>query len=373
MRNHHAPNPRLRRTLFPEPKEIPMSNVVSLGVPRRPDLSQRQALLLESFACSRRPQEDVFWLKENAEILNILATGGAILPPDALAVYAQVYEGLEERLRFFPQYYRFLLSICLDLEDLGMPGGKGEDLCAWVARHQLAEAELSDLQRAEAQQLLARRGLGRPSAELTGRLQRFAARPATFGLPNKKAAYELTHIVFYLSGYGRHVPSLPGAVATSLEYAGLLAYLDQDVDLLAEVCVALRFMGVTPSPIWEDWLGGALDGFSLHPCTQSAPRDAYHEYLVTSWWAGLTGRTGFAGTPPKGGVEIRRYDVRRGPLRAMSEYLFHLGPARSGDWAAMRHALSGVLDVEADHILQDAELSTQHFNAFFENFARAGA
>lgn len=349
-----------------------MSNIVSLGVSCRPDLAQRQALLLESFACARRRQDDVFWLKENAEILNILVTGKAVLPPDAIEVYAEVYDGLEARLRFFPQYYRFLLSICLDLEDLGMSGGKGESLCAWVARHELAEAELSDLQRAEAQYLLARRGLGRPSTALTARLHRFTARTATFGLPNKKASYELTHIVFYLSAYGRHAPGLPDVAATSLEYAGLLAYLDQDLDLLAEVCVALRFMGVTPSPIWEDWLDAELNGFALHSCAQMAPTDAYHEYLVSSWWARLSGRSGFAGTPPRGGLEIRRRDVRRGPLRAISEYLFHLGPARSGSWDQMRRELTGVLVMEDDHVLQDAAQSTQHFPAFFENFARAG-
>lgn len=132
-------------------------------------------------------------------------------------------------------------------------------------------------------------------------------------------------------------------------------------------------MGLTPSAIWEDWLGGALHDFVLHPSAQAAPTDAYHEYLVSSWWAGFAGLAGFGGTPPQGGVDIRRHDLRRGPLRAMSEYLFQIGPARSGDWAAMRPELAGVLDMEGDDILQDAVLSSQHFPAFFENFARAGS
>lgn len=350
-----------------------MSNVISLGAPRRPSLAQKQSLLLDSFACHRRRKEDVFWLKENAELLNVLASGGAVLPEGALAVYEQVYDGLEERLRFFPQYYRFLLSICLDLEDLGIGGDKGEALCVWAAQNRLDAAELSDLQRAEAQVLFARRDCGHLDAALTARLHGFVARAETFALPNKKAAYELTHIVFYLSGYGQRAPGLAPEAATALEYAGLLAYLDQDLDLLAEVCVAMRFAGLTPSAIWEDWLAAEMARFVLQPASQATPQDAYHEYLVTSWWAGFAGVSAFAGTPPAGGVEVMRPVARRGPLRAMSEFLFHLGPARSGDWAAMRQRLSGALGAEGDHILQDAELSSQHFSAFFEGFARAGA
>ena len=94
-----------------------MTNVVSIGLPKRPNLGQRQSALLQSFAQHRRATDDVFWLKENAEALNILATCGAALPTQGLDAYAAFYETLEERMRFFPQYYRFLLSICLDLED----------------------------------------------------------------------------------------------------------------------------------------------------------------------------------------------------------------------------------------------------------------
>ena len=65
---------------------------------------------------------------------------------------------------FFPQYYRFLLGLCLDLEDLGIGGQKGSKLVQWVADQGLARAELSDLQRAEARRLCLRRGID-PVAE----------------------------------------------------------------------------------------------------------------------------------------------------------------------------------------------------------------
>jgi hypothetical protein len=348
-----------------------MSNIVSIGLPRRPNLPQKQGLLLQSFAAHRRDRDDVFWLKENAELLNILATGDAALPDGALDVYAQVYDGLEERMRFFPQYYRFLLSICLDLEDLGMAGNKGEALCAWVARKGLDGAELSDLQRAEAERLLMRRGAVSRSDDLRDRLIAFASRSDTFALPNKKASYELTHIVFYLSDYGRTKPGLPAEVAFSLEFAGLLAYLDQDLDLLAEVCIAQRFAGLTPSAIWEDWIAAQLGGFVLRTAPEGAVTDAYHEYLVSSWWAGLTGRQGFGGTPPKGGLQIIRHGARPGPLRAISEYMFHLGSGRSGNWSHMGPELASALGEEAEHILLDAAQSSPSFGAFFEGFARA--
>ncbi|WP_299498993.1 hypothetical protein [uncultured Roseobacter sp.] len=349
-----------------------MSNVVSLDLPRRKSLPERQALLLQNFACHRRSSDDVFWLKENAEILNILATGGAQLAGAALEPYTQVYNGLEERLRFFPQYYRFLLSICLDLEDLGLGKDTGTALCHWASQAGVAEAELSDLQRAEARRLLSRRGIEHEDRGLTERLHRFVNRSDTFALPNKKAAYELTHIVFYLSEYGAKNPHLEEAALASLEFAGLLAYLDQDVDLLAEICVAMRFAGHFPSVIWEDWIAREMGGFVLR-ANGAGPTDAYHEYLVTSWWAGFADHSSFPGTPSDAGLHVDRHVSRRGPLRAMSEYMFHLGPARSGDWERMRQGLTDAVGDDGVEILFGAEQSSDRFGAFFEGFARAGS
>lgn len=347
-----------------------MSNVVSIGLPRKPNKAQRQAGLLRNFADHRRGRDDVYWLKENAEALNILATTQAQLPPYTLDVYQQFYDGIEERLRFFPQYYRFLLSICLDLEDLGLGGDKGEALCDWVRSSQLPASELSDLQRAEAERLLARRGVIEQNYALAERLNRFAAHTSTFALPNKKAAYELTHIVFYLSDYGAKAPALDADVKTSLEYAGLLAFLDQDVDLLSEVCAALRFAGVLPSEIWEDWLAQESSGFVVHSAPDGVGPDAYHEYLVTSWWAECAGMDGFVAVPPEGGMEICRRGGAAGPLRAISEILYHLGPARTGDWQRMRGFLEGRLEEQQNLILNGAEQSTLKFDAFFEQFSR---
>ena len=100
-----------------------MTNIVQLNVPsQRQSADQRNAALLRCFSQHRRFGDDVFWLKENAELLNILECTGADPNADALAAYDGFYATIEKRLQFFPQYYRFLLSICLDLEDLGMEG-----------------------------------------------------------------------------------------------------------------------------------------------------------------------------------------------------------------------------------------------------------
>lgn len=348
-----------------------MSNVVSIGLPRRPNLAQRQAALLENFARHRRMPDDVFWLKENAEILNVLATGNAILSPQALELYRTFYDGIEERLRFFPQYYRFLLSICLDLESLGLTGDKGRALCAYVERAGLVEAELSDLQRAEAFRLLSHHGYGNDCTGLKDRLIGFIEHSETFAVPNKKAAYELTHIVFYLSDYGKQPLALSQAAITSLEFAGVLAYLDQDVDLLSEICVALRFSGQAPSEIWEDWIAHEMGAFMLTAAPEGAVNDAYHEYLVTNWWAGIAGMSGFNRAPQKGGMEIRRAGAQQGPLRAISEVMYQLGTARSSDWHLMRSVLERSLQEDQHDILRHAEESSPHFHAFFEKFSRA--
>lgn len=352
-----------------------MSNVIHLNVPsQRQTKAARRAALIASFASHRRFGDDVFWLKENAELLNILECSGADLSDDALAPHDGFYAGVEQRLGFFPQYYRFLLSICLDLEDLGMAGNKAEALCAWVAREGLAEAELSDLQRAEACRLMARRGVD-PLPEdtgLTARLHRFIDRPETFAMPNKKAAYELTHIVFYLSEYGRRDPQLSQSALISLEYAGILAYLDQNADLLAEICVALRFAGQTPPPIWENWLAAELRGFDIHKGPHLGTADDYHDYFVCNWSMAVAGEAPFGREAAPERMAFYRALPAAAPLRQMSQAMFEMEDRRSGDWEAMRPLIEDTLNDESYLVLCQAQESSARFAEFFAGFARTG-
>lgn len=353
-----------------------MSNIVTLNVPsRRRGLGQRMSGMIESFAHARRTGDDVFWLKENAELLNILECTGTPLDDGALDPHWGYLQQVARRLEFFPQYYRFLLSICLDLEDLGMASaGMGEELVVWADRAGLPLAELSDLQRAEARRLMLRRGVDPMAhdAGLDDRLRAFIGRTQTFAMPNKKAAYELTHIVFYLSEYGRHDPGLGAAAITSLEYAGLLAFLDQNADLLAEICVALRYAGRTPSAIWENWLERETALFSISEDESASVNDDYHEFFVSNWALAVAGRPAFGKAMGPGRVRFARARGVASPLRDMSECMFRLDLARQADWQVMRPHVQGALSAEGHEILSEAEASSDKFDSFFAGFARTG-
>ena len=351
-----------------------MTNIIVFPAKAPLDGAQNMASLLRGVAERRQPLDDVYWLKENAELLSVLTALEMQLPPAALAPFERFYDQMEERLRFYPQYYRFFLSICLDLEDLGLDGCKGQSLCRWVASTGLVEAELSDLQRAEATRLLARRGAADPLSEgdLEQRLNRFVARPQTFALPNKKAAYELTHIVFYLSEYGKKDPQLSEEALVSLEYTGLLAYLDQNHDLLAEVCLALRFAGMTPSAIWSQAVADAHVGIvPAGPQGRHMAMDGFHTYLVTGWAQRVAGQSAFEVEIGEGPLVFREQAVTGGALRPLSKCLYDLGRARRADWSAMRAAILPYLDADSRAILQRAEDSSAMFGSFFKGFSRA--
>ncbi|MFY0309251.1 DUF6902 family protein [Leisingera sp. D0M16] len=330
-----------------------------------------QDALIAGFALHRRSQEDVFWLKENAELLNILECTGADVAADALQPLQPFYEGAARHISFFRQYYRFILSICLDLEDLGLPGQTGAQIAQWVAAQGLAQAELSDLQRAEARRLLARRGIAMRDEGLDDRLRGFISRPQTFAIPNKKAAYELTHIVFYLSEYGRRDPDVPEAAITSLEFAGLVAFLDQNADLLAEICIALRYAGQQPPAAWEAWLDGQVSAYSLSKDEFCGLHDAYHEYFVVNWLMLLSGRPAYRQPVPAGALHV---SAQQGGsiLRSLSEAVFGAGTARAS-WSAVKARAEAMLSEEEHGILTAAERSCAGFAGFFEGFARAGS
>ncbi|SFM12964.1 DUF6902 family protein [Shimia aestuarii] len=351
-----------------------MSNVVQLIVPsQRQTPAERHGALMQSFARHRRFGDDVFWLKENAELLNILECTGAAVDAPALDAYQGFYENVEKRLQFFPQYYRFLLSICLDLEDLGMPGDKGAQLCEWVSDQGFAQAELSDLQRMEARRLMLRRGTDPlpEDATLEARMRGFMARSATFSMPNKKAAYELTHAVFYLSEYGRKDPQLNADVAKSLEFTGVLALLEQNADLLAEVCVAMRFGGIAVPELWQNWLVRHTALFAVETGDHVVQQDDYHEFLVCNWMLAATEKAPFQREFLAERTGFFRPDNAGGALRELSECMYRLDEDRSSDWDAMRPVVLESLSPDAQVVVACAESSSDVFDEFFQGFARA--
>lgn len=365
-----------------------MSNVVYLNVPgpqgRRAAAMQA---LTRSFATQRRSTEDVFWLKENAELLNILECTGQDVPETALAPYRDFYDHAHEKLAFFPQYYRFILSLTLDLEALGMAGETGESLCAWAAAQDLAGGETSDIQRLEAQRLMKRRGIdplkGADTAQsgAEARLRDFISRPNRFALPNKKAAFELTHIVFYLSEYGRKDPQLGKFALQSLENAGILAFLDGNLDLLAEICVAMCYAKHNPPAIWVNWVAQKAKDIEVqddpHGGAKPMPiNDHYHEFLTIAWHAGAQGAPMFSAVSDMrkvqgGPLRFYRPGGTQKALREMSVQLYRMGTERGADWTIMRDRIGGAMSSEAQARLELAEASTGRFETFFEDFARA--
>ena len=151
--------------------------------------------------------------------------------------------------------------------------------------------------------------LGDPG--LDDRLRAFMARSATFALPNKKAAYELTHIVFYLSEYGRRDPDLPPAALRSLHFAGLTAFLDRNADLLAEICIALHHGEARPTPGTPGCTRRRAS--ALAPTRTGVPRchDGYHAVLVCNWRR----RRGGQGNLPHATAEGRPLRWRPGAAR----------------------------------------------------------
>ncbi|KUF11899.1 DUF6902 family protein [Pseudoponticoccus marisrubri] len=351
-----------------------MNNIVQLTVPSRIlPLEARLGALLACFAEHRRTGDDVFWLKENAELLNILECTGQEVPAEALAIHAGFYANAHDRLTFFPQYYRFLLSLALDLEALGMPGNEAARMVEFARREGLAEAELSDLQRAEARRLMGRRGVD-PIRDpgLDDRLRAFTSRTATFQLPNKKAAYELTHIVYYLSEYGRRPPDLPQEALDSLHFAGLTAFLDQNADLLAEICIALRHAGQVPPAVWTAWLEAETMGFTVESGPGVALSDNYHEFLICNWHQAVTGGPLFRKPVAPGRMRFDRAARPRTALREISQAMLAMEEGRSGDWERMRARVAPHLSEEARDLLEVAAQSSALFGAYFEGFARAG-
>ena len=348
-----------------------MAQVIAFR-PRGGEGAAGPAALVASVVNGRRSHEDVFWLKENAELLNVLESAGQG-DADLLTPYAPYAAALPERLRFFPQYYRFLLSIALDLDDMGVPGVDSEAMAGVVAKARLFDGELSDLQRAEARRLLARRAMHGALRDpgLDDRLLSFAARSGTFALPNRKAAYELTHIVFYLTEYGRRDAALGDEVSKSLHFAGLVALLEHNADLLAEICIAMLFTGAEPPAAWLAFVEGRRRASRITTGAQTQLHDTYHDWLMAEWARALSagGLVGGGVTHGTIGFHVAPPD---GPLRVLSNALLQSTRARSPDWPRMRSSVLADIGGQGRATLRLAEASGDLFDEFFAHFARAG-
>ena len=347
-----------------------MSNVVSLHAQRQGQSALLPAApaLIELFAFGRRDRHDAYWLKENAELLQILAATGA--RPDVSA-YGQAAATLADEMQFFPQYYRLYLSLALDLAALGLPGVPVAAMAAQVVRDGLIEAELSDAHRGEAHALLRRAGVQSEDPALRRRLECFAGASHTFALPNRRAGYDLTHYVFHATDYGRSSAVFDTSCRQSLINAGLVAWLDDDLDLLAEITIALRLAGMAVPPVWDTALQTGLGAFGCEKADRDAGfADDYHAYFVMNWAQALRGGVAFDGLLPDRTARFHRPATRVNALREVSLALLDMGSARGPDWGAMRWRLWPRLSEAARNRLSLVE-DLPEFAAFFSRFSRS--
>lgn len=335
------------------------------------------ALFAAAFLGHRRGRHDVMFLKENAELLNIAECTGLGRAAMLGRAYRDFHAEAPRFFAVFPQYYRFILSIVTDAEVLGLPSGTGARLAGEVARRGLAEGELSDLHRMEARRLCARHGVrvldGDPTLE--ERVLRFMTRHRAFAMPNRKAAYELTHFVFYFAEYGRRSPDLPKTVATSLLNAGLIAMLEEDIDLLSEICIALRYMGEAPPPAWETFIASELEDFTItteEAGDTGALADDYHPFLVANWHQAVAGRPAFVQPARAGRLVFRRRPAPRTTLIELSEILLALSMAGQVSVGALMELAAARMSGRARNVLKASAASTSQFDDFITGFCYRG-
>ncbi len=255
---------------------------------------------VRAFAAKRSEGLSLSFLKENGELLSIALSSGMTINDASLALYHELYEKIDKLCELYPPFFRFFLGITLDLEDLGMPGNQGEKLIEFVLKNDLYAYDVSDTRRMEIINLLERRGRAPnyetdPKKQLFNRMIGFMERPERFIKFNRPLFYDLTHLIFFGTNFGNQKIPHSEKIFESLNHIGMLAYLDDDEDLLSEVCLCFIFLGRKAPQIWIDASRRGLEmidiQFPIGPKNSAdISGDDYHIYLVTSWLQAVSGR-----------------------------------------------------------------------------------
>jgi hypothetical protein len=352
-----------------------MSIVVPFLSPRAMlDMAMGPEALIKGVAQQRRHPEDLRWFKENAELLRLLAFARHPVNVEVLEIcYRPALDGLAARIGFFPQYYRFFLHFALDLQALGVQGPDPAELARIALRSGLPQTELSDLQRLETLWLLRRAGVN-PGPNYDGveeRLRKALESPRAFALPNRKIAYEVTHLAYYLTDFGRNPHLAPDGMVAALRHVGMLAWLEQNLDLLAETVLALQSVSAAVPALWQDRIASALPAFRFRPHDPGMPVDGYHAFLMCVW-SQLSRRPGSLVRPfPTGDFTITSPEVETGTLRAMSVAVMAMPVSQRRSWDQASTSLLSNLEPEHCAILQGIASELPEFDCFFEAFARA--
>ncbi|MDA7550645.1 hypothetical protein N8760_02340 [Rhodobacteraceae bacterium] len=149
--------------------------------------------------------------------------------------------------------------------------------------------------------------------------------------------------------------------------------LDQNVDLLSEICIAMRFAGAMPPKEWETWIGEELGEYQVSECANGAVQDHYHSYFMGNWLAALRGNPVFEGKLLARAMSFQASQKSVSPLRGLSESIFKMDAQRCAEWEKMRGRITVDLSTDAYSILELAEKSSPRFEEFFAGFARSNA
>ena len=207
---------------------------------------------------------------------------------------------------------------------------------------------------------------------MADRLHTFAASPRPFALPNRKAAYELTHIAFYLTDFGtKPVQSVP-ELAASLRNVGIVAWLEQNLDLQAECAIALRAIGANVPTIWTDRLSAAIPAFRFSEFQASVGVDGFHGWLMCLWNSLGQGHRVLNRPFPSVGFQISAPRLVTGTMRKLSIHLHQLAPQGAKGWPEIRASILQNLEEEEAAILSAVADATPDFEQFFEDFSRFG-
>lgn len=215
------------------------------------------------------------------------------------AFYAQSYE----ITRTFPQYFRFFLGLAQDLEYFGLKGSKSTLIVQYIEQNELLKFDTSYLRQLETLHLISRsRELSKEEKDLLCHIHKccsgFLNSPGRFTKFNRPLFYELTHIVFLLTDYGRAKLQHTDLILSSLWNAGSLAYLDCDIDLLSEIALCFNFIGENPPLYWSNLLTSQRENVRVvydveYQSAGHSLIDEYHLFLVLHWWYAENDQTCF--------------------------------------------------------------------------------
>jgi len=260
------------------------------------------------------------------------------LSDQSLGFYAKFYEKIPIYLDLYPAFFRFFYAISLDLEALGLSGWISTLLKDYVLKHELHICETSDVRRMEVRNLLHRSGVSLSAGEdkaLLSRVNRFLGNASNFKRFNKPVFYDVTHLILFQTNLGQEKMNVTEGLKETLSSVGVLAYLDDDIDLLSEVCICFKILDLKCPELWQQTCVNFLKDFKITiASTDSPPKiprsDDYHIYLVGSWFKLKFGFKAFEETFNIGASYFEKPEWGHSTLRSLSQYLHKASFSQEG-------------------------------------------